>query len=198
LSTYSFPAFAQGAIPAFSRLMRELNLSRHRILLSSRRVRIVLRKQLMETSSSSGLESSSKIGVPHVTGMEPKGGRRYDLRTVMILVLVIALAIVTLFSFAEFQSLQQISRVEQIGLSVVSGQVTASTRNLANVPYPSSIRFDPGFNSTLSAPILQEHYIIYLIDGLGYQVTIQFSNKTVCQQGTFAPKGAVVFRDFSC
>src|SRR2546422_7124252 len=138
------------------------------------------------------------MAVQRMTDVNPPGRPRYTLYRWMILVLVIALAIVTLFSFAEFQSLQQISRVEQIGLSVVSGQVTASTRNLANVPYPSSIRFDPGFNSTLSAPILQEHYIIYLIDGLGYQVTIQFSNKTVCQQGTFAPKGAVVFRDFSC
>ncbi len=133
-----------------------------------------------------------------MTDVKPTGRPRYALRTGIILVLIVALAIVTLFSFAEFQSLQQISRVEQIGLSVVSGQVTASNGNLANVPYPRSILFDPGFNSTVSTPILQTDYIIYLIDGLGYQVTIQFSNKTLCQVGTFVPKGSVVFHDFSC
>jgi hypothetical protein len=133
-----------------------------------------------------------------MTDGKPKARRRFTLHTGVILVLIVALAIVTLISFAEFQSLQQISRVKQIGLSVVSGQVTASNGNLANVPYPRMILFDPGFNSTLSAPILTTDYIIYLIDGLGYQVTIQFSNKTLCQQGTFVPHGSVVFHDFSC
>ena len=138
------------------------------------------------------------MAVQRMTDVNPPGRPRYTLYRWMILVLIIALAIVTLFSFAEFQSLQQIGKVEQIGLSVVSGQVTASNGNLANVPYPRLIMFDPGFNSTLSAPIVTTDYIIYLIDGLGYQVTIQFSNKTLCQVGTFVPRGSVVFHDFSC
>jgi len=136
--------------------------------------------------------------VPQVTDVEIKGRPQFTRHTVAILVLVVALVIATLISYAEFKSLQQISKVEQTGLSVVSGQVTASTDNLANVPYPRWILFDPGFNSTLSASIMQQHYIIYLIDGLGYQVTIQFSNKTLCQEWTFVPKGSVMYHDFSC
>jgi hypothetical protein len=136
--------------------------------------------------------------MPEMTKVKTKDSSRYSLRLIIIPVLILALVIVSLFAFAEFQSLQPLSRIEQIGLSVVSGQVTSSNGNLANVPYPRSILFDPGFNSTMSASIVQERYIIYLIDGLGYQVTIQFSNKTLCQQGAFVPKGPTVFHDFSC
>ena len=141
---------------------------------------------------------SIENGTHEMTNVETKDSPRYSLHSIIIPLLIIALVIVSLFAFAEFQSLQQLSRVEQIGLSLVSGQVTSSNRNLANVPYPRSILFDPGFNGTISASIMQEHYVIYLIDGLGYQVTIQFSNKTLCQQGTFVPKGSMAFHDFSC
>ncbi len=165
------------------------------VLLSYRWIDNVLRKQLMETSSNSGLADRKQW---QMTDVKPTGRPRCNLLIGMILVLTIVLAIVTLFSIAELQSWQQISRVKQIGLSVVSGQVTSSNGNLANVPFPRWILFDPGFNNTVSANIMTTDYIAYLIDGLGYQVTIQFSNKTLCQVGTFVPKGSVVFHDFSC
>ena len=121
----------------------------------------------------------------------------------MIVALIIVLSTVTLASLFEIQSLQnQINGLTQIGLSVVSGKVTSSTDNISNrtgyVPYASTIMFDAGFNYKVNSTIILQNYTTYLIDGLGYGVIIEFSNKTLCNVGTFVPKGAFVVHNFYC
>jgi len=128
-----------------------------------------------------------------------EGRHRYTVYEVMIVAVIIVLSTVTLVSLFQIQSLQnQINGLRQIGLSVVSGKVTTSTDNLANVPYASTIMFDAGFNHKVNSTIILQNYTTYLIDGLGYGVTIEFSDKTLCYVGTFVPKGAFVVHSFYC
>jgi len=133
----------------------------------------------------------------NVTNTE--GRHRYTVYEAMIVALIIVLSTVTLVSLFQIQSLQnQINGLRQIGLSVVSGKVTTSTDNLANVPYASTIMFDAGFNYKVNSTIILQNYTTYLIDGLGYGVIIEFSDKTLCYVGTFVPKGAFVVHSFYC
>ena len=115
----------------------------------------------------------------------------------MIVALIIVLSTVTLVSLFQIQSLQnQINGLRQIGLSVVSGKVTTSTDNLANVPYASTIMFDAGFNYKVNSTIILQNYTTYLIDGLGYGVIIEFSNKTLCYVWDFCSKGSICSAQF--
>src|SRR2546422_1300156 len=136
---------------------------------------------------------------PRMSATNTEGRHGYTVYEVMIVALIIVLSTVTLVSLFQIQSLQnQINGLRQIGLSVVSGKVTTSTDNLANVPYASTIMFDAGFNHKVNSTIILQNYTTYLIDGLGYGVTIEFSDKTLCYVGTFVPKGAFVVHSFYC
>ena len=139
-------------------------------------------------------ESTRELNVTNT-----EGRHRYTVYEAMIVALIIVLSTVTLVSLFQIQSLQnQINGLRQIGLSVVSGKVTTSTDNLANVPYASTIMFDAGFNYKVNSTIILQNYTTYLIDGLGYGVIIEFSDKTLCYVGTFVPKGAFVVHSFYC
>ena len=135
-----------------------------------------------------------------MTEAKPGFPRRLITYKVITVILLVILTSVTLVSYTEIQSLQaqlnQLNNLKQTGLSVVSGKVVTSTDNLANVPYASVIMFDDGFYK-VNSTIMQQHYTTYLIDGLGYYVIVQFSNKTLCNVGEFTPSGTVVFHDFS-
>ena len=134
-----------------------------------------------------------------MTKTNSEGRHRHTIYEVMMVGVIILLSIVTIVFYVQSQSSQnQINSLSQIGLSVVSGEVTTSTDKLANVPYASSILFDAGFNYKVNSTIAQQHYITYLTDGLGYGVIIEFSNRTLCYVGTFVPKGTFVMHNFSC
>jgi hypothetical protein len=137
--------------------------------------------------------------VSFMTYPQSEEGPRSSFYKATTLVLLVALVIAVLISYVEIESSQnRIGTLEQTGLSVVSGQVTSSNDNLANVPYPSVIAFDTDTYYKVNSTIIQQHYITYLIDGLGYGVSIRFSNNTLCYVGTFAPKDSVATHNFSC
>ena len=134
-----------------------------------------------------------------MTETKSEGQHRHTVYEAMMVGIIILLSIVTIVLYVHVQSSQsQINSLSQIGLSVVSGEVTTSTDNRANVPYASSILFDAGFNFKVNSTIALQHYVTYLTDGLGYGVIIEFSNRTLCYVGTFVPKGAFVMHNFSC
>ena len=134
-----------------------------------------------------------------MTETESEGQHRLTRYKIMIVALTVMLVTVTLVSYVEIQSLQnRVNSLELTGYSVVSGKVTTSTDKLANVPYAATIMFGPGFGYFVNSTITLQSYITYLTDGLGYDVIIQFSNKTLCHVGTFVPMGIFVTHDFSC